>query len=90
MNRTRNVVIFIAVLLLFLLYSSVFIVDQRQRALVVRFGEIIRTIDKPGLYFKLPATRPSRSSMAAATRWMRSPCCVSSIRANSARRSTPR
>ena len=39
---------------LFTLYSSVFIVDEREKALIVRFGEINRTIDKPGLYFKLP------------------------------------
>jgi membrane protease subunit HflC len=40
--------------LLLLLYSSVFVVDEREKALVVRFGEIKRTIDEPGLYFKLP------------------------------------
>jgi membrane protease subunit HflC len=39
---------------LFVLYSSIFIVDEREKALIVRFGEINRTIDKPGLYFKLP------------------------------------
>ncbi|MCB1376770.1 MAG: protease modulator HflC [Alphaproteobacteria bacterium] len=35
-------------------YMSAFVVDERERALVVRFGEINRIIDKPGLYFKLP------------------------------------
>lgn len=35
-------------------YMSYFIVDERERALVVRFGEIQRIIDEPGLYFKLP------------------------------------
>jgi modulator of FtsH protease HflC len=40
--------------ILFLLYSSVFIVDEREKALVVRFGEIKRAINEPGLYFKLP------------------------------------
>jgi len=39
---------------LFVLYSSVFIVDEREKALIVRFGEINRTINEPGLYFKLP------------------------------------
>jgi membrane protease subunit HflC len=37
-----------------LLYSSAFIVVQTQQALVVQFGEIVRVIQKPGLYFKLP------------------------------------
>ena len=31
-----------------------FIVDEREKALVVRLGEIKRTINEPGLYFKLP------------------------------------
>ena len=37
-----------------LIYSSVFTVDEREKALVIRFGEIQRTIEEPGLYFKLP------------------------------------
>ena len=35
-------------------YSSLFIVDEREKALVVQFGQIQRSIDKPGLYFKWP------------------------------------
>ncbi|MEJ2123203.1 MAG: protease modulator HflC [Alphaproteobacteria bacterium] len=35
-------------------YSSVFIVDERQKALVIRLGEIQRTIDQPGIHFKMP------------------------------------
>jgi len=35
-------------------YLSAFVVDERERALVVRFGDIQRIIDMPGLYFKLP------------------------------------
>ncbi len=37
-----------------LLYLSVFIVDPTQQALVLRFGQVIRPIDAPGLYYKLP------------------------------------
>ncbi|MEO8669315.1 MAG: protease modulator HflC, partial [Bauldia sp.] len=37
-----------------LLYLSVFIVDQTQQALVLRFGQVVRPIDQPGLYYKLP------------------------------------
>src|SRR5215208_8341711 len=47
-----SVAIFAAALVI--LNSSVFIVDEREKALIVRFGEINRTIDEPGLYFKLP------------------------------------
>ena len=33
---------------------SYFIVDEREKALVLRFGEINRIVEKPGLYFKVP------------------------------------
>jgi membrane protease subunit HflC len=35
-------------------YASFFVVDERERALVLRFGDINRIIEKPGLYFKVP------------------------------------
>lgn len=35
-------------------YMSYFIVDEREKALVLRFGEISRIENDPGLYFKLP------------------------------------
>ncbi len=38
----------------FLFFSATFVVDEREKALVVRFGEIQRTVQEPGLYFKLP------------------------------------
>lgn len=41
---------------LFILYNSVFVVNEREKAIVLRFGEIQRVIDDPGLYFKLPFT----------------------------------
>jgi len=41
-----------ALLILFAL--SVFVVDQRQNAIVFRFGEIIAVKKQPGLYFKWP------------------------------------
>jgi membrane protease subunit HflC len=34
--------------------SSVFIVDQREKVLVLQFGEIKQVIEAPGLYFKVP------------------------------------
>ncbi|MBK1622445.1 hypothetical protein CKO32_02585 [Afifella marina DSM 2698] len=43
-----------AILILILVYSSVFVVNERQQALVLRFGEINRVIKEPGIYFKIP------------------------------------
>lgn len=34
--------------------SSVFIVDVREKVLVVQFGEVKQVVDEPGLYFKVP------------------------------------
>jgi membrane protease subunit HflC len=54
MNSVKSAIIIILGVLLFLIYSSIFIVDERDKAIVVRLGEIKRTITEPGLYFKLP------------------------------------
>jgi modulator of FtsH protease HflC len=43
-----------AAVILFLLYSSVFVVNARQQALVLRFGEIVDVKSEPGIYFKAP------------------------------------
>ena len=40
--------------LLFVALSSVFIVDEREKALVLQFGQIKRVKEDPGLAFKLP------------------------------------
>ena len=47
------VLIALAVLAL-IVYSSTFIVTERDQAIQLRFGEIQRVITEPGLYFKLP------------------------------------
>ena len=44
-----------AALLALLLYFGLFIVDERERALVLQFGQVIGDpIEEPGLYFKVP------------------------------------
>ena len=43
-------------ILFFIAYSSIFVVNERQQALVLRFGEIKRIIKEPGLYFKIPTS----------------------------------
>lgn len=34
--------------------SSIFTVDEREKVLVLQFGEIKQVVDQPGLYFKVP------------------------------------
>ncbi len=53
MNKVT--IIIVAVLAaLYVLFSSVFVVNERQQAIVTRFGEITSVYKDPGLYFKIP------------------------------------
>ena len=52
--RKASVALIGVLIVAVLLYSSIFIVNPREQALVLRFGEITRVIQKPGIYFKLP------------------------------------
>ncbi|RMD48147.1 MAG: protease modulator HflC [Alphaproteobacteria bacterium] len=52
---TRQIVLaVVGGLVLLVALSSVFIVDERQKALVLQFGKVAAVHEKPGLYFKVP------------------------------------
>ena len=40
--------------ILFIVANSFFILDQRQQALIVQFGEVVRLVTQPGIKIKLP------------------------------------
>ena len=44
----------VAVVALVLLVSSIYVVDERQKALVLQFGRVVDVKENPGLAFKLP------------------------------------
>ena len=50
----RTLIVILIAAAAFLAYTGTFIVDEREKALVVRFGEIKRTVSEPGLKFKMP------------------------------------
>ena len=54
MSKPISVVLFGLVGVLVILFASMFIVDQRQNAIVFRLGEVVRINKTPGLYFKIP------------------------------------
>lgn len=54
MSLFRSSSIIIVAIIALIVWSSTFIVDERKKALVLRFGEINRIVEKPGLYFKIP------------------------------------
>jgi membrane protease subunit HflC len=53
MNRLVSYTI-IALIALSILFSTLFVVDQRQYAIVFALGEVKQVISEPGLHFKLP------------------------------------
>ncbi len=53
MNRLVTSII-LAAIALFTLLSTIFVVDQRQYAIVFALGEVKQVINEPGLHFKLP------------------------------------
>jgi len=54
MNKSMSNILIAAVGALVLLSMSVYVVDQRQRAIVFQLGEVVGVKTEPGLYFKVP------------------------------------
>ncbi len=54
MSALRNTLGIIAAVVFAIAYMSYFVVDEREKVLVMRFGEISRIVETPGLYFKVP------------------------------------
>ena len=54
MKQTIGTVVVVIIAALVVLSLSLFIVDQRQNAIVFRFGEFVSIKKEPGLYFKVP------------------------------------
>jgi membrane protease subunit HflC len=56
MNANRLIAAIIGfIALIYVLSSSIFVVDQRKFAVVFSFGQIVRVIEQPGIQVKLPA-----------------------------------
>lgn len=54
MSNIKNTSLFIIVAVLFLAYSSFFIIDERELALKFRLGEIVESSYEPGIHIKAP------------------------------------
>ena len=54
MSTMRSIGLVAVGAVLLLAWMSLFAVDARKKALVVRFGQVNRIIETPGLYFKMP------------------------------------
>lgn len=51
---TKTILGFLAAAIVLVFYLSFFVVDEREKALVLRFGDINHIVDEPGIYFKVP------------------------------------
>lgn len=60
MNSFAPKLLGIGIFLFFLASSSLYIVDQRQQAILFQMGEIVDVKTSPGLYFKLPLVQNVR------------------------------
>jgi len=60
MKASLTAVLVVIVLLLVLASMSLFVVDQRQKAIVFRLGEVVSIKSEPGLYWKLPVVEDVR------------------------------
>jgi modulator of FtsH protease HflC len=54
MSAAKNLIWVVVAALLLFIWSAMFTVDERKKALIMRFGEVQRIVEKPGLYFKWP------------------------------------
>ena len=54
MKQNVGIVLVATIIVLVVLSLSMFVVDQRQNAIVFRFGEIVSVKKEPGLFVKLP------------------------------------
>jgi membrane protease subunit HflC len=54
MANRLPIIAFVVLAILFILYSSVFVVNAKQQAIILRFGEIVDVKSEPGIYFKAP------------------------------------
>ena len=53
-SMSKTILAGLAIVAAVIFYLSYFVVDQTHKALVLRFGDIDRVVEEPGLYFKVP------------------------------------
>ena len=74
--KPRSLVVVILLFLVLLVASkSVFIVNQTERAVMLRFGEIVNDDVQPGLHFKIPFVNTvlADALVESSGRWTRVP-----------------
>jgi membrane protease subunit HflC len=60
MGAIKTLGIVVLAVLAIVVWSAAFTVNERERAIVLQFGEVKRAINEPGLYFKVPVVNSVR------------------------------
>lgn len=60
MSNKQLISISIALIVVFFAYQSFYIVDQRERVIKLRFGEVVAIDSQPGVHFKVPVAESVR------------------------------
>lgn len=71
MNRSSLILPILAILVA-VGFSSIFIVDEREKALVLQFGQVKAVKEEPGIGFKIPSSRRSCAMTGASSACPRS------------------
>jgi membrane protease subunit HflC len=53
-NIINSIAVVVVFVILIMLASSIFTVDETEQAIVTQLGKYVRTVNKPGLHFKIP------------------------------------
>lgn len=53
-NTTGAKFLIIGLVAIILCYSCIFTVNERELAVVLQFGKVVKSVEEPGLYFKIP------------------------------------
>jgi len=56
MNNRLVIIALLGIAAVYVLFSSLFVINEREQAIITRFGEITDVHTEPGIYFKLPTT----------------------------------
>lgn len=54
MRSVTTIVVILVAVAVFVVFNALFIVDQRQQALITQFGDPVRIVKEPGLAYKTP------------------------------------
>ena len=68
MNKNTLILVFSA-LIIGLLFNSIYIVDEKQKAIVFQFGEQVRTDIPVGFHIKAPIIQEVKNMMQGFNHW---------------------